>query len=1431
MISARGLKIWDNQVIMDPEVFEDQSGVGLETTVEEMTAEIEAASHNGHDNGGFEVEQNRVGENIRTLEELHAGMADMEYGRREIIERSRETLDADAGYLEYLRNCDQNYIDKELIEKGQIIKSGAAVLSLDIEGYSTIASEIMKKHDDGAYGAGDAADETAARIEAIADEVRDAVRMFDGKLDQFLGDGINTMFADDDVATNVTRAQRAAELLQTKFDKSGFTVRIGIDVGDVELVVYGDKIKLADMRGMAVERAVVVQKTASVENGYIAISQEAQAILERAHKNGGNGKKETSWEEVLPTLALDATVEDSPEDIADAIKARESVFSKKHADELRDAYLGHKPKRDTVPVSTILIRLPELQSYEERNQILSEIFETGANYRAKNDKVRGDEVMINFVAWLNDTNAVKAGQRLVEELRAKEIDFKMGLARAVSLSHSVGGLATVSGDGPIRVRRILDSDIPKNCLVMDRFTWDRVKNVNVTADEMEAVVAKGFEKPIERYVVKEVGAETATPQGRELVYRDAELQALETRFEQSKTEKVVQLIAGAKGLGKSALANEFANRKQESGANIVRAKAEIYNQNQPFLVWRNVLEKQLHLETKKGESRAEAIHDFFQNNLPELSSRIALLNPILNTRFEESDAIKYLEADERDEKRADFLKDILETMTGADSDAQGMIVVEDLQFMDEESEKLLASVINKWGNKGMFVLTSWAKDMEDVESMPRASFVDKVGLEIQKTELSGLPILMADYETARESGELEEWWGKYGAVWFDAMASFIDLDKTDFDNNPAGYKRIITKLSQKTGGNLLYIGSALHHLTIYQGDRYGYFTQDEAGKFRLGDERIQDRAFDKIPDIDKIEQARLEMVDSETQNLIKDAAVVGAVFDADTLAYVSGKHTRVVERKLQEALGKGIILDIGDGRYQFVDTSMANAVYNSIGRGQEKQRKHRMLGEYFEIESPDDLALLVRHFRNGDDYIKALNYLDKYSESLREDSLWGPALNHVNYATKIFETMKDNGWVIPDVKKAGTTRELSPEEVHELVHGQVERTIQSISSMVSSKADWSMVCESIVKARKLFMTSHNREALSDEDRVMLARLHIEQGTAYRVSKNTNKGVYELAAAKKLLSAVRDDSPMAADKKFTENLARCRYDVLYLEGRTLIRHQHFSEALQFHIQAERVALDGRSLIAALESQGFCYRQIGQIEDSKRAYTRALNVAETSKDKAAIVFVLNSFGEFFVGQGDLKKSEQMYYRAMHLAGEIGRTNSEHISIAQLSFIERINQRHDQAVQLATKAINFFDRIHNVSLVNKMRAERAFNRIKIDDWESAKEDIEYLRNKSYEDVFVARSMILDALLDVSVNKKLNVDSLDMFQKGVYQLSQIEKQESEQAFALYALGECLLEQEHHFPLSESLLRQAAQLYRKVGIKVYDERIQYLLAVAQAKK
>ncbi len=133
------------------------------------------------------------------------------------------------------------------------------------------------------------------------------------------------------------------------------------------------------------------------------------------------------------------------------------------------------------------------------------------------------------------------------------------------------------------------------------------------------------------------------------------------------------------------------------------------------------------------------------------------------------------------------------------------------------------------------------------------------------------------------------------------------------------------------------------------------------------------------PPIQSLIEARLDRLDTQSQELLGIAAAIGRAFTFSLLEEVSENPTKEVVAAIEEWQQKGLVVESSES-YDFSHDKIRQVAYAGLSRAR-RQYVHRCIGEIFaNAVIPVDAATLAHHYSRSDQAIKALPYLTAAGE-------------------------------------------------------------------------------------------------------------------------------------------------------------------------------------------------------------------------------------------------------------------------------------------------------------------------------------------------------------------------------------------------------------------------------------------------------------------
>lgn len=172
-------------------------------------------------------------------------------------------------------------------------------------------------------------------------------------------------------------------------------------------------------------------------------------------------------------------------------------------------------------------------------------------------------------------------------------------------------------------------------------------------------------------------------------------------------------------------------------------------------------------------------------------------------------------------------------------------------------------------------------------------------------------------------------------------------------------------LYRRTEGNPFFVHQVLH-VMVERGD---VFRKDG----RWDRKRIEEL---EVPEsVRSVVGQRLSRLAEETQDMLREASVLGQTFSFDDLEAMSGRAEDELERCLEEAAAAGMVREVGRDRYGFDHALTQGALYAELS-SRRRRRLHLAASEAIaalpEGRRQGRAAELAWHFLEGDDPERAL---------------------------------------------------------------------------------------------------------------------------------------------------------------------------------------------------------------------------------------------------------------------------------------------------------------------------------------------------------------------------------------------------------------------------------------------------------------------------
>ena len=230
-------------------------------------------------------------------------------------------------------------------------------------------------------------------------------------------------------------------------------------------------------------------------------------------------------------------------------------------------------------------------------------------------------------------------------------------------------------------------------IVCDKETQERARN-GIAFEKLPELNLKGISHPVPAFSPHLIEKKSTKAQI-EVVGRGEELEEIERwrLGDEGRTQFDGALVLeGEAGIGKSVLLAELIRRSQDSDRTIIECDCNAVERATPYFAWRFILPQLIGTDGLEDPALIEAkILDFASSDL-ELISRASLLNPLLDSSFEEPGTISQLSSEARATMTSEL---VIELLTEAAKSRPLLLVIDDVQWLDSISWSIFATAQNR----------------------------------------------------------------------------------------------------------------------------------------------------------------------------------------------------------------------------------------------------------------------------------------------------------------------------------------------------------------------------------------------------------------------------------------------------------------------------------------------------------------------------------------------------------------------------------------------------------------------------------------------------------------------------------------------------------------------------------------------------------------
>ena len=363
----------------------------------------------------------------------------------------------------------------------------------------------------------------------------------------------------------------------------------------------------------------------------------------------------------------------------------------------------------------------------------------------------------------------------------------------------------------------------------------------------------------------------------------------------------VVLLAGEPGVGKTRLASEVARQAQLDGGRVLAGRCDELV-GAPYQPFAEALVDQLRVPG--GRLSLGPLAGELTRLVPDLDSYVPGLEPPL--------------AADADAERTKLFDAVCGWLAASSREQPVLLVLDDLHWADHGTLLLMRHVAITQPIPRLLVLGTY-RDTDVDRRHPLSSMLAELRRrgEVERIALEGLDTdEIVELMSAAAGHELPE----------DGLT-------------------LARALHEETAGNPFFVGEVLRHLA-----ESGAITQRNGAWVAGTDDFV-------LPEgVRDVVGRRLSALPDDTQRVLETGAVVGARFDLDIVAMVSGLDEDDVVDRLDPAIAAHLVEETGVGSYRFSHALVRSTLHQELSSTR-RSRLHRKTAEALEkLRLDDDLA-------------------------------------------------------------------------------------------------------------------------------------------------------------------------------------------------------------------------------------------------------------------------------------------------------------------------------------------------------------------------------------------------------------------------------------------------------------------------------------------
>ncbi len=580
-------------------------------------------------------------------------------------------------------------------------------------------------------------------------------------------------------------------------------------------------------------------------------------------------------------------------------------------------------------------------------------------------------------------------------------------------------------------------------------------------------------------------------------------------------------------------------------------------------------------------------------------------------------------------------------------DKQKIIVIDNIQWIDEDSVEVLKYIARRAKNKINFILASRTEETNEYAH----SLLSEISRVMGIKEVNLLPFSKSDVSLLVE-----------------AILGEKDEKLTDF-------------VFQKSGGNAFYIEEIIKSL-YENGNLYLH-----GDKWILRE--VTSDTFSKS--IEDIVEEKLRRLSPEGLEALKISSVIGYI-DIDFIKELTGYNEGHILGLIESALEKGLLRETDSGEVRFKGEVIREVIYGRKIGNLKKRHLHKVAGEFLKKYHPDKIEEIAYHWKMAGLKESVIEYAFKAGEKSEKIYANDMAIKYYGWVIDAIETSKNGKSKYSDRLVEAYLRKA---RVLNLIGRKNEAV--SFAEKALKVATEQNLKEDIVRSLNVLSTLHwgmsdNEKGIEEAKRALELAGELNDKRLIAESSKNIGDVYEnIGEYRKALQYYNDSLYIFKELKDKNNQSA----VLNNIGIVYEHLGDYKTALSIYEEALRLSKEEKDLVGegvTLVNIGTVYKHMGDYATALSYYMKALEISLKIGLKVAEGRCYNNIGVIYGQTGEYEKALEYFKKELEISQNVGDRLGEDIALSNIGMLYEMIGDYNEAMKCYKEALKVSEEVQD-------------------------------------------------------------------------------------------------------------------------------------------